>query len=55
MYVVENLSALANSIALLKLCNNITVYNESWRKDYGLFKVLSFTWRKRMNMNLLLN
>lgn len=38
MYVVQNLSALASSIVSLKLCNNITVYSETWRKDYGLFQ-----------------
>ena len=38
VYVVQNLSALANSIVSLKLCDNITVYSESWRKDCGLFQ-----------------
>jgi hypothetical protein len=37
-YVVQNLSALADCIVSLKLRNNITVYSESWRKDYGLFQ-----------------
>jgi len=37
-YVVQNLSALADSIVSLKLCDNITVYSESWRKDCGLFQ-----------------
>ena len=38
LYVVQNLSALAHSTVSLKLHNNITVYSESWRKDYGLFQ-----------------
>jgi hypothetical protein len=37
MYIVQNLSALADSIISLKLCN-FMVYSESWRKDYGLFQ-----------------